>query len=67
VRPGDHDQLFELELACKFMQAPGDFLAGWMLSASTLGWPLIAAGAIKIAYDLLLLAMFRKVRPPEED
>jgi hypothetical protein len=23
--------------------------------------------ALKIAYDLLLLAMFRKIRPPEEE
>jgi MFS family permease len=41
-------------------------LAGYMLAVSPFGWPLIAAGAIKIVYDLLLLAMFRKVRPPEE-
>jgi predicted MFS family arabinose efflux permease len=46
--------------------AMSPFLAGWMLSASTFAWPLIAAGAIKIVYDLLLLALFRKVRPPEE-
>jgi len=47
--------------------AVSPFLAGWMLSVSAFGWPLIAAGALKIAYDLLLLAMFRKVKPPEED
>lgn len=41
-------------------------LAGWMLGLSSFGWPLIAGGAIKIVYDLLLLAMFEKVRPPEE-
>ncbi len=46
--------------------AASPFLAGWMLGLSSLGWPLIAAGALKIVYDLLLLAMFRKVRPPEE-
>ncbi len=34
---------------------------------STFGWPLLIAGAIKIVYDLLLLAGFRHVRPPEED
>lgn len=28
---------------------------------------LLAAGALKIVYDLLLLLMFRKVRPPEEE
>ena len=41
-------------------------LAGYLLSLSSFGWPLIAAGATKIVYDLLLLAMFRRVRPPEE-
>jgi MFS family permease len=41
-------------------------LAGYMLGLSLFGWPLIAAGVTKIVYDLLLLAMFRKVRPPEE-
>jgi len=42
------------------------FIAGYMLGISTFGWPLVAAGAIKIAYDLMLLATFRKIRPPEE-
>jgi MFS family permease len=42
------------------------FLAGWMLGLSSFGWPLVVAGGVKIVYDLLLLAMFRKVRPPEE-
>jgi hypothetical protein len=31
-----------------------------------LGWPLILAGMLKIAYDLALLALFHDVRPPEE-
>jgi hypothetical protein len=43
------------------------FLAGWMLGLSTFGWPLLVAGSVKIAYDLLLLALFRKIRPPEEE
>ncbi len=43
------------------------FLAGWMLSLSSFGWPLLVAGGAKIAYDLLLLALFRKIRPPEEE
>ena len=47
--------------------AMSPFLAGYMLGLSTFGWPLVVAGALKIAYDLLLLAMFRKIRPPEED
>jgi hypothetical protein len=46
--------------------AASPFIAGYMLGISTFGWPLVAAGAIKIAYDVALLAMFRRVRPPEE-
>ena len=46
--------------------AASPFFAGWLLGMSPFGWPLVAAGGMKIAYDLMLLAMFRKVRPPEE-
>ena len=41
-------------------------LAGWMLAQSSFGWPLLACGVLKIAYDLLLLRGFAQVRPPEE-
>ncbi len=41
-------------------------LAGLLLQHSSFGWPLIAGGSIKIVYDLLLLALFRRVRPPDE-
>jgi sugar phosphate permease len=41
-------------------------LAGALLQQSTFGWPLIACGTLKLVYDLLLLALFRTVRPPEE-
>jgi MFS family permease len=46
--------------------AASPLLAGYLLSVSTFGWPFLAAGALKIVYDLLLLAYFGKVRPPEE-
>ena len=39
---------------------------GWMLDHSTFGWPLLICAAMKITYDVLLLMMFRNVRPPEE-
>ena len=32
---------------------------GLMLEHSTVGWPLVVGGALKIVYDLLLLAGFR--------
>jgi MFS family permease len=41
-------------------------IAGWLLTLSGFGWPLVIGGAIKAVYDLMLLAMFRHVRPPEE-
>jgi MFS family permease len=40
--------------------------AGYLLTLTSFGWPLIICGALKIVYDLTLLGMFRKVKPPEE-
>jgi MFS family permease len=41
-------------------------LAGALLSAGLLAWPLLLCGGLKIAYDVMLLAAFRGVKPPEE-
>jgi predicted MFS family arabinose efflux permease len=41
-------------------------LAGLLFTASPFAWPLMIGGGLKITYDLLLLTMFRTVRPPEE-
>jgi MFS family permease len=41
-------------------------VAGSLLSTTPFGWPLLISGALKITYDLLLLALFRNRRPPEE-
>lgn len=46
--------------------AASPVLAGWLMGISAFAWPLLIGGTLKIAYDLLLLAMFRHVRPPEE-
>ena len=46
--------------------AVGPFISGYLLGISTFGWPLVVAGALKIVYDVLLLVMFRHVRPHEE-
>jgi hypothetical protein len=40
-------------------------LAGALMAASGFGWPLVIAGGLKIAYDLLLLRMFRSARGPD--
>ncbi len=41
-------------------------LAGYMLTVSSFGWPLVVCGVLKIVYDLTLLRMFQSVKPPEE-
>ena len=46
--------------------AASPLLSGYLLSLSTFGWPLVAGGALKAAYDLLLLAGFRNLRPEGE-
>jgi MFS family permease len=40
--------------------------AGATLAVPALGLPFLIAGSLKIVYDLTLFAVFRKVRPPEE-
>ncbi len=40
-------------------------LAGLLLSATDVGWPLVIAGTIKIAYDLILLVLYRSVPEAE--
>jgi MFS family permease len=40
--------------------ALGPTIGGWLLASGVLAAPLVACGALKIAYDLLLLAMFRR-------
>jgi hypothetical protein len=37
-----------------------------MLNVSSFGWPLICGGILKAAYDLLLLAQFRSIKPHPE-
>jgi MFS family permease len=49
-----------------FASAVGPVIAGYLLSTSSFGWPLIAAGSLKITYDLMLLYTCRNVKPPEE-
>lgn len=41
-------------------------LAGALFAAGYWALPLVICGVLKIAYDLLLLATFRRVKPPEE-
>lgn len=42
-------------------------IAGYLITISSFAWPLLIGGLLKVGYDLALLAMFRHIRPPEED
>jgi MFS family permease len=46
--------------------AAAPFAAGPLMAGVSLGTPLVVGAAMKIAYDLILYASFRNVRPPEE-
>jgi MFS family permease len=46
--------------------AASPMLAGYLLTLSTFGWPLLIGGTLKALYDVLLLLNFRSLRPPEE-
>jgi MFS family permease len=39
---------------------------GAILANPVLGSPFLLAGGLKVVYDLMIFAMFRKVKPPEE-
>jgi hypothetical protein len=37
-----------------------------LLDKTSFGWPLLCAGILKAAYDLLLFAQFAHLRPADE-
>lgn len=41
-------------------------LAGYAMSNLWIGTPVMAAGLLKIVYDLMIYGSFRKIKPPEE-
>src|SRR5437870_4864211 len=49
-----------------FSSSVSPSLTGYALANLWLRSPLVAAGALKLAYDLLIYRRFRRVRPPEE-
>lgn len=53
-------------VARSLSSAGSPIVAGALLGLATFGWPLVIAGALKCAYDGLLLAQFRSVKPLEE-
>jgi len=47
--------------------ATAPLFTGTILAAPSLGLPFLLAGGLKIIYDLWIFALFRHVRPPEEE
>jgi predicted MFS family arabinose efflux permease len=43
----------------------GSALGGYLMQTIAVGAPFVAAGGLKIVYDVILLATFRRVRLPE--
>ncbi len=67
VSPGERPAAASLTAVPRSLaSALSPSLAGAMLAASSFGWPLVVCGALKIVYDLTLLRMFSRVKPPEE-
>jgi MFS family permease len=46
--------------------AAAPLFTGALLAVPSMGLPFLLAGALKIIYDLWIFAVFRKVKPPEE-
>lgn len=46
--------------------AVGPYVSGLIMVSVSLATPLVIGSAMKVVYDLLLFAAFRRVRPPEE-
>lgn len=46
--------------------AVSPIIAGYLLTLSAFGWPLVIGGVLKAFYDVLLLLRFRKVAPDNE-
>ena len=47
--------------------AVAPLFTGAILAAPALGLPFLLAGGLKIIYDLWIFAVFRTVKPPEEN
>jgi hypothetical protein len=54
-----------LSLSCN-AGARFPFIYRAILANPLYGWPFLLAGGLKVVYDLLIIAVFRKVKPPEE-
>jgi MFS family permease len=67
VTPGERPAAASLTAVPRSLaSALSPTLAGALLAASPFGWPLVICGTLKIVYDLTLLRLFSRIKPPEE-
>ncbi|MBI2171460.1 MAG: MFS transporter [Chloroflexi bacterium] len=68
VAPEERVAMASTNVLTRSLVAPaGPSVATWLWSAASASLPFIATGILKIAYDLSLWVMFRKVKTPEEE
>ena len=47
-------------------QSVSPLLTGYLIANIWIGFPFLAAGTLKLAYDIILYGSFRRIKPPEE-
>jgi predicted MFS family arabinose efflux permease len=66
VDPGERTAAASYTNTARYIVRPaGPALGGYLMQSVGRAAPFVAAGALKIAYDVALLATFRRVRPDE--
>lgn len=67
VDPGERTAAAAYTNTARYVVRPaGPALGGYLMQTVAVSAPFVVAGALKIAYDLTLLATFRRVRPAED-
>jgi MFS family permease len=68
VRPEERPAAASLTSVPRSLAAAvAPLLSGWLLTLTGFGWPLVIAGGLKAAYDLILLRQFSHVRPDDDE
>jgi predicted MFS family arabinose efflux permease len=68
VEPGERTAAAAYTNTARYVVRPvGPALGGYLMQTVSLSAPFIAGGALKIVYDLALLASFRRVEVPSDD
>src|SRR5205085_8988712 len=68
VDPGERTAAASYTNTARYLVRPGgSALGGYLTQSVGLASPFIAAGALKIAYDVAILATFRRVRIPRAE